>query len=55
VIPSNDKWFRALAISHIITRSLDTLDMKLPKPSTDLAEIARIYPAAVEEQGARTK
>jgi hypothetical protein len=55
VIPSNHKWFRDLAISHIITRSLDTLDMKLPKPTVDLAEIPRMYPAAVEEQSASGK
>jgi hypothetical protein len=32
-----------------------SLDMKLPKPTVDLAEIARMYHAAVEEEGARTK
>ena len=53
MIPSNHRWFRDLEISHIITRSLENLDMKLPKPAVDLAEIARKDPAAAEEQGAR--
>jgi hypothetical protein len=55
VIPSNHKWLRDLAISQIITRSLENPDMKLPKPTVDLAEIARKYHAAAEEWGARTK
>jgi PPK2 family polyphosphate:nucleotide phosphotransferase len=55
VIPSNHKWFRDLAISQIITRSLEKLDMKLPKPTVDLADIARKYHEAAKEQSARTK
>jgi PPK2 family polyphosphate:nucleotide phosphotransferase len=55
VIPSNHKWFRDLAISQIITRRLEDLDMKLPKPSVDLADIARRYHAAAKERGATTK
>jgi PPK2 family polyphosphate:nucleotide phosphotransferase len=52
VIPSNHKWFRDLAISQIITRSLENLDMKLPKPTVDLADIARKYHQAADEQAA---
>jgi hypothetical protein len=55
VIPSNHKWFRDLAISQIITSTLENMDMKLPRPTVDLADIARKYHAATEEQGARTK
>jgi PPK2 family polyphosphate:nucleotide phosphotransferase len=55
VIPSNHKWFRDLAISQIITRSLENLDMKLPKPTVDLADIARKYHEAADEQGIRKK
>jgi PPK2 family polyphosphate:nucleotide phosphotransferase len=55
VIPSNHKWFRDLAISQIITRNLENLDMKLPKPTVDLADMARKYHAAAKEQRARTK
>ena len=49
VIPSNHKWFRDLAISQIITRALDDLDMKFPKPRVDIADIRRRYHAAEAE------
>jgi len=55
VIPSNHKWFRDLAISQIITRTLDNLDMQLPKPTVDLADMARQYHAAAAAQGTRKK
>jgi PPK2 family polyphosphate:nucleotide phosphotransferase len=43
VIPSNHKWFRDLAVSHIINRALEYLDMKLPKPTVNIADIRRQY------------
>ena len=43
VIPANHKWFRDLAVSHIINRALEDLKMKLPKPSVNLAQIRRLY------------
>ena len=43
VIPSNHKWFRDLAVSHIINRTLGDLDMKLPKPTVNIANIRRQY------------
>ena len=43
VIPSNHKWFRDLAVSHIITSTLEDLDMKLPKPTVNIADIRRRY------------
>jgi PPK2 family polyphosphate:nucleotide phosphotransferase len=46
VIPSNHKWFRNLAVSQIITHTLESLDMKLPKPTVDLADIRRQYQEA---------
>ena len=49
VIPANHKWFRDLAISQIITRTLEDLDMKMPEPNVDLAAIRRKYHAAAEE------
>jgi PPK2 family polyphosphate:nucleotide phosphotransferase len=45
IIPSNHKWFRDLAISQIITRSLEELGMKTPAPTVDLAKIRRLYHA----------
>jgi PPK2 family polyphosphate:nucleotide phosphotransferase len=49
VIPSNHKWFRDLAISQIITRTLEDLNMKMPEPSVDIAAIRRKYHAAAQE------
>jgi PPK2 family polyphosphate:nucleotide phosphotransferase len=49
VIPSNHKWFRNLAIGRIVVEYLEALEMKLPKPSVDLARIRREYFAAKEE------
>jgi PPK2 family polyphosphate:nucleotide phosphotransferase len=43
VIPSNHKWFRNLAVSHIIAQTLESLDMKLPKPTVDLSDIRHKY------------
>ena len=38
VIPSNHKWFRNLAVSQIIADTMDDMNLKLPKPTVDLAE-----------------
>jgi PPK2 family polyphosphate:nucleotide phosphotransferase len=46
VIPSNHKWFRDVAVSQIIIRTLENLEMKLPEPAADLARIRRQYHAA---------
>jgi polyphosphate kinase 2 (PPK2 family) len=43
IIPSNHKWFRDLAISQIIVRQMEDMDMQLPKPTVNLAEIRREY------------
>jgi PPK2 family polyphosphate:nucleotide phosphotransferase len=56
IIPSNHKWFRDLAISQIIVRQMKDMDMQLPKPTVDLAEIRRQYhQAADQESGLRKK
>ena len=39
IIPSNKKWFRNLAISHIIAETLDDMHMKFPAPSVDVKKI----------------
>jgi PPK2 family polyphosphate:nucleotide phosphotransferase len=46
VIPSNCKWFRNLAVTQIISRKLDDLGLKVPKPKVDIADIRRRYHAA---------
>jgi PPK2 family polyphosphate:nucleotide phosphotransferase len=45
VIPSNHKWFRNLAVSTIIADTMEDMNLKLPKPTVDLAEIRRLYHA----------
>jgi len=39
VIPANKKWFRNLAVSHIITETLEDMDPKFPKPTVDVTKI----------------
>jgi len=45
VIPSDHKWFRNLAVSQIIVDAMENLDIKLPKPTVDVAEMRRKYHA----------
>ena len=40
VIPANDKWFRNFAISEIIVRTLEKMDLKYPPPSIDLSKVS---------------
>jgi PPK2 family polyphosphate:nucleotide phosphotransferase len=46
IVPANNKWFRDLAISQIIARTLEDLDMRFPTPAVDLSQIRRRYHAA---------
>jgi len=39
VIPSNKKWFRNLAVSHIIVETLESLHMKFPPPTVDVKKL----------------
>jgi PPK2 family polyphosphate:nucleotide phosphotransferase len=55
IIPSNHKWFRNLAISRIVSETLESLDMKFPEPSVDINEIKKKYHAIVEEEGGGEK
>jgi PPK2 family polyphosphate:nucleotide phosphotransferase len=52
IIPSNHKWFRDLAISQIIVRQMEEMDMQLPKPTVNLSEIRREYHQAVDGERA---
>jgi polyphosphate kinase 2 (PPK2 family) len=47
VIPANYKWFRNLAISQILARTMEDLDVAMPPPPGDLAEIRALHEAAV--------
>src|SRR5881409_3146049 len=55
IIPSNHKWFRDLSISQIITRTMEEMNMQLPKPTVNLAEIRREYHQAAGEKSNRSK
>src|SRR5712691_2708829 len=50
VIPSDHKWFRDLAVSQIITRTMEEMNMQMPKPTVNLAEIRRKYHQATGEE-----
>jgi PPK2 family polyphosphate:nucleotide phosphotransferase len=39
VIPANKKWFRNLAVSHIIVETLENLGMKFPPPTIDVSRL----------------
>jgi PPK2 family polyphosphate:nucleotide phosphotransferase len=39
VIPANKKWFRNLAVSHIITETLESMKMKFPPPTVDVKKL----------------
>ncbi|MDE3169056.1 MAG: polyphosphate kinase 2 family protein [Acidobacteriota bacterium] len=39
IIPADKKWFRNLAVSHIIVETLEKLRMKFPAPSVDIGKI----------------
>ncbi|MEA3410507.1 MAG: polyphosphate kinase 2 family protein [Pseudomonadota bacterium] len=52
IIPSNHKWFRNLAVSQIVVETLESLKMKFPAPTVDMADIGRKYHEAEEAQEA---
>ena len=39
IIPANKKWFRNLAVSHIIAETMERMHLKLPEPSVDLKKL----------------
>ncbi|MCG6870203.1 MAG: polyphosphate kinase 2 family protein [Gammaproteobacteria bacterium] len=47
IIPSNHKWFRNLAVSKIVTETLESLHMKFPEPTVDIDQIRAKYDAIV--------
>ena len=55
IIPANHKWFRNLAISRIISETLESLNMKFPEPTVDIDEIKKKYHAIVEQEGSGKK
>src|SRR5436189_5888518 len=55
IIPSNHKWFRDLAISQIIVRQMDDMNMQLPKSTVNLAEIRSEYHKAKDGENAHRR
>jgi PPK2 family polyphosphate:nucleotide phosphotransferase len=39
IIPSDKKWFRNLAVSHIIAEALEEMHLKFPEPSIDIKKL----------------
>jgi len=39
IIPSNKKWFRNLAVSHIIAETMEGMNMKFPPPTIDVKKL----------------
>jgi PPK2 family polyphosphate:nucleotide phosphotransferase len=54
VIPSNHKWFRNLAVSEIVVRAMEDMNLSLPKPTVDLQKIRKLYHQAADD-GRKTK
>jgi PPK2 family polyphosphate:nucleotide phosphotransferase len=50
IIPSNHKWFRDLAVSQIIVRQMEDMNIQIPKPTVNLAEIRREYHQATHKE-----
>jgi PPK2 family polyphosphate:nucleotide phosphotransferase len=50
VIPANHKWFRNVAVSHIVAETLEDLHLVFPEPTVDLADIRQKYHQAIELQ-----
>lgn len=50
IIPSNHKWFRNLAISQIIAKTMDEMQLELPSAHVDMSDIRKRYHAAKKEE-----
>lgn len=49
VIPSNNKWYRNLAIAQIVADTLEEMKMRYPEPSVDMDEIRALFHKATTE------
>ena len=50
VIPSNNKWFRNLAVAEIVAETMKSLGMKLPQAKVDIDAMRRNYHQAAEAE-----
>lgn len=39
IIPANKKWFRNLAVSHIIAETMQAMNLKFPPPAVDIKKL----------------
>jgi PPK2 family polyphosphate:nucleotide phosphotransferase len=39
IIPANKKWFRNLAVSHIVAETMQRMHLKLPEPTIDVKDL----------------
>ncbi|MGA7626557.1 MAG: polyphosphate kinase 2 family protein [Candidatus Acidiferrales bacterium] len=39
IIPANKKWFRNLAVSHIIVETMQAMNLKFPPPAVDIKKL----------------
>jgi PPK2 family polyphosphate:nucleotide phosphotransferase len=42
IIPANKKWFRNLAVSHIIVETLEEMKLKFPPPTIDVKKLKQM-------------
>jgi polyphosphate kinase 2 (PPK2 family) len=42
IIPANKKWFRNLAVSHIISETLEGMKLKFPAPTIDVKKLKQM-------------
>jgi len=52
VVPSDNKWFRNLLISHAIVAMMQKMGIKRPQPSVDIDDIKKKYHEAIAEENA---
>ena len=50
VIPSNNKWFRNLAVARIVAETMESLGMRLPPCKVNIEKIRQEYHEAEEEE-----
>jgi PPK2 family polyphosphate:nucleotide phosphotransferase len=53
IIPANHKWFRNLAISHIIARTIEDLKLSLPPTRVNIDEMKKKYVEAAKKLDAQ--
>jgi PPK2 family polyphosphate:nucleotide phosphotransferase len=43
VIPADHKWYRNYLVSEILRRTMESMDIRFPKPTCDIAALKRTY------------